>query len=70
MKLESHHSAPLEVPFVMASFFAEVQIFIFRPKSMDYSPCFFYWSPKNVLRKVCLLKGNEKRNLMAFISVA
>ena len=27
-------------------------------------------SPKKVLRKVCHLKGNEKRNLMTLVSVA
>ena len=54
----------------MISFFAKVKIFIFRPKTMDYNPWFDFWSPKKVLRKVDHLKGNEKRNLMALLSVA
>ena len=33
-----HHSAPLEMPFLMLSFFAGVNIFRFGPKTMDYSP--------------------------------
>ena len=56
----------------MESFFAEVKIFRFWPKTMDYSIVhgFFLGSPKKVLRKVCLPTGNEKRNLMVFVSVA
>ena len=54
----------------MQSLFAKVKIFIFRPKTMDYNPWFDFWSPKKVLRKVYHLKGNEKRNLMALVSVA
>ena len=37
---------------------------------MDYSPWFDFWSSKKVLREVYHLKGNEKRNLMALVSVA
>ena len=37
---------------------------------MDYSPWFDFSESKKVLRKVCHLKGNEKRNLMALVSVA
>ena len=54
----------------MKSFLAEVKIFRFWPKTMDYSQVFFFGSPKKVVRKVCHLKGNEKRNLMALVSVA
>ena len=54
----------------MVSFFGEVKIFRFWPKTMDYSQVVFLASPKKVLRKVCHLKGNEKRNLMALVSVA
>ena len=36
----------------MKSFFAEVKIFIFRPKTMDYSPWFHFWEAK---------KSSEKR---------
>ena len=54
----------------MESYFAEVKIFRFWPKTMDYSQVFFLASPKKVLRKVCHYKVNEKRNLMALVSVA
>ena len=54
----------------MESFFAEVKFFRFWPKTMDYSQVVFFGSPKKVVRKVCHLKGNEKRNLMALVSVA
>ena len=36
----------------MQSFFAEVKFFIFRPKTMDYSPWFDFWESK---------KSSEKR---------
>ena len=35
----------------MKSFLVEVQIFIFRPKTMAYSPWFDLWSPKRFWRK-------------------
>ena len=54
----------------MNSFFADVKIFIFWPKTMDYSPWFDFGSPKKVLRKVYHSKVNKKRNLMALVSVA
>ena len=54
----------------MKSFFVKVKIFIFRPKTMDYSPWFDFQSPKKVLRKVYHSIENEKRSLMALISVA
>ena len=54
----------------MESLFEKVKIFRFWPKTMDYSPRFFFWSPKKVLRKVCHPNGNEKRNLMELVSVA
>ena len=54
----------------MVSFFAEVKIFRFWPKTMDYNPWFFSGSRKKVLRKVYHLTGNGKRNLMALVSVA
>ena len=40
MKLKLAYSAPLQMCFPMISFFAEVKIFIFRPKTMDYSKAF------------------------------
>ena len=54
----------------MAFFFAKVKFFVFRPKTMDYSPWFDFWSPKKVLRKVCHSIQIENRNLVAFVSVA
>ena len=54
----------------MASFFGEVKFFRFWPKTMDYSSWFDFWSPKKVVRKVCHTIENEKRNLMALVSVA
>ena len=53
----------------MELFFAEVKIFSFWPKTMDYSPWFFFCSPKKVVRKVYHRKGNEKRNLMALFQL-
>ena len=49
---------------------AKVKISIFRPKTMDYSPWFFFGSPEKVLRKVCHLNGYEKGNLMKLVSAA
>ena len=34
------HSAPLGIPFPMASFIGDIEIFSFGPKTMDYSPWF------------------------------
>ena len=64
------HSAPLEMLFPLVSLLAKVKIFRFRPKTMDYSPWFHFCETKKVVRKVCHSKGNEKRNLMALVSVA
>ena len=46
-------------------FFAKVNIFIFRTKTMVHGV--FFWSPEKVLRKVYQLKGNEKRNLLVLV---
>ena len=35
----------------MVSFFAEVKIFVFRPKTMDYSPWFDFWESQKSLEK-------------------
>ena len=35
----------------MKSFFAKVQIFVFRPKTMDYSPWFDFWESKKSSEK-------------------
>ena len=49
----------------MVSLFAEVKIFRFWPKTMVW-----FSESKKVLRKVCHLIGNEKRNLMTLVSAA
>ena len=54
----------------MESFLAEIKIFRFWLKTMDYSPWFFFGIPKKVVRKVFHPKGNGKRNQMALVSVA
>ena len=46
MKLNLCHSGPLEMLFLMGSFFAEVKIFRFWPKTMDYSPLFRFLESK------------------------
>ena len=53
----------------MVSFFGEILIFRFWPKTMDYSPWFDFCESKKIFRKVCHPKENEKRN-MALVSVA
>ena len=64
------HYARLEVCYRLVLFFAKVKIFRFWPKTMDYSPWFFFWESKKVLRKVYHLKVIEKRSLVALVSVA
>ena len=54
----------------MVSFFAEVKIFRFWLKTMDYNPWFCFWESKKILRKVYHLDGFEKRNLMTLVSAA
>ena len=54
----------------MKSFLPEVKFLIFWPKTMDYNPWFDFGSLKKLLRKVCHIKLNEVRNLMALVSVA
>ena len=45
------HSAPLEMLFQMKAFVAKVKIFIFCPKTMDYSPWFDFWESEKSLEK-------------------
>ena len=53
MKVNLCHSVPLEIGFCMISFFAEVKIFRFRPKTMDYSPWFcFSESEKSFMKNI------------------
>ena len=70
LKLKICQTARLEVCYCLESFFAEVKIFRFWMKTMDYNPGFFFGGPKKVLRKACLLNVHEKANLMVFVSVA
>ena len=54
------HSAPLDIIFQMQSFFAEVKISIFRPKTMDYSPWFdFSESKKSFEIKIPLERESQ-----------
>ena len=41
----------LRRPFRWNPFFAQVKIFIFRPKTMDYSPWFDFWESKKTFEK-------------------
>ena len=50
----------------MVSFLAEVKIFM----DNNIVHGFIFVRRKKVVRKVCHSKGNEKRNLMALVSVA
>ena len=43
MKLKFCHPVPLEISFLLVSFFVEVKFFRFRPKTVDYK-AFFYFS--------------------------
>ena len=46
----------------MRSFFCKVKIFIFRPKTMDYSPWFDFWeSKKSSEKKDTIGKGISRR---------
>ena len=57
----------------MESFYAEVKIFRFWPKTMDYYIIvhgFIFAGPIKASRKVYHLNGNEKRKQMALVSIA
>ena len=54
----------------MKSFFAKVKIFRFWPKPWTIVHGLIFGSPKKVLIKVYHSNGNEKRDLMALVSVA
>ena len=50
MKLKFAHSAPLQMCVCLVSFLAEVKMFIFCPKTMDYSGVLteievIFWEP-------------------------
>ena len=56
----------------MKSFLAEVKIFIFRPKTMDYSPWFNFWKSKKSSEKRIPSEraSQEEQNGTNFSSVA
>ena len=54
----------------MVSYFAEVKIFCFWEKTMNYNPWFCFPESKKIVRKVYHLNGYEKRNLMTLVSAA
>ena len=56
----------------MKSFFANIKILIFRPKTMDYSPWFDFWSPKLSFEKRIPLEraSQEEQNGANFSFVA
>ena len=56
----------------MKSFLAEVKIFIFRPKTMDYSPWFDYWESKKCseIRIPLERASQEEQNGTSFRFVA
>ena len=70
MKPKFCQTARLEVCYRLESFTAEVKIFRFWPKTMDYNPWIDFWRSEKVLKKACKLNVHEKRNLMALVSVA
>ena len=68
MKLRFCYYARLEIHYCLVLFFAEVNIFRFWSKTMNYNPWFRFWESEKVLRKVWHSIVNEKRNLMALVS--
>ena len=65
MKLNLHHSAPLEMLFPMASFFPEFGSFRFWPKTMDYSKAF---SSNSLRTPNSSLEGAMKLKFASFCS--
>ena len=70
MKLKFCHSARLEVCYCLVSFFAEVKIFNFWIKTMDYSPWFDFWESGKSFEKSMALCSKRKENLIALVSAA
>ena len=72
MKLAFCHYARLELCYCVASFFAEVKIFIFRPKTMDYSSWFYFRESEKSFEKSMPLysKRKEKSNGACFSRTA
>ena len=57
--------------FPMQSLFAKVKIFIFRPKTMDYSPWFVWESKKSLEKRIASEQASqEEQNGANFSSVA
>ena len=51
MKLKFCQTARLEVCYRLESFIAEVKIFRFWQKTMDYNPGFFFWRSEKSFEK-------------------
>ena len=51
MKLKFCQTARLEVCYCLESFTAEVKIFRFWPKTMDYNPWFDFWRSEKSFEK-------------------
>ena len=58
----------------MKSFFAEVKIFIFRPKTMDYSPWFDFWESKKSSEERIpserAAKGKQNKPNFSFVALS
>ena len=74
MKLKFCQYARLEIHYCLVSCFAEVKIFSFWPKTMDYnySPWFFFWESEKSFEKSVPLysKRKEKSNGACFSHTA
>ena len=61
MKLKFAPSAALEMPFLMQSFLPQFKIFVYRPKTMDYSPWFDFWESEKVFEnKIPLERASQE----------
>ena len=72
MKLKICHHARLEIHYCLVSIFAEVKIFRFWPKTMDYSRWFCFWESEKSFEKSIPLysKQKEKSNGTCFSRTA
>ena len=67
MKLKFWQTTHLEVCYHLGSFTAEVKIFRFWPKAMDYSPWFDFWESDKSLEKSippCSILGYQDTGYM------
>ena len=58
------------MPFQVGYDFAKIKIFIFRPKTMDYSPWFEFWESEKVCRKGYHQNEHLKASRMVQISAS